>query len=229
LAGGGVLLFLILLSKETGVRNRILAAISSALCVAGMLFVPAQAASGAPHPGLVFQLQEGHWGSLCDNASPRLCARDPSDGGLGTQIKMSNYSGDNAMQWKPVRATMCGGTVGNNCPDLALSQRYPNDPIYYFVNRGSGDCLGANSASVWVVVMKTCDDTDTLFVYNLVDNGCLRRRDRLAVRRYRARWPGSGRPQLFLSWSGAVGVAPRSPAGRGAPSGGHAPRAVRDK
>jgi hypothetical protein len=172
LAGGGVLLFLILLSKETGVRNRILAAIASALCVAGVLFVPAQAASGAPHPGLVFQLQEGHWGSLCDNASPRLCARDPSDGGLGTQIKMSNYSGDNAMQWKPVRATMCGGTVGNNCPDLALSQRYPNDPIYYFVNRGSGDCLGANSASVWVVVMKTCDDTDTLFVYNLVDNGC---------------------------------------------------------
>ncbi len=84
---------------------------------------------------------------------------------------MSTYSGDNAMQWKPTRATLCGGTVGNNCPDEALTDRYNGDPIYYFRNRGSNYCLGANQAGVWVVMMKTCDDTDTLFVYNF-NNSC---------------------------------------------------------
>ena len=153
-------------------RRSILTAIVSALCLVGVLSGPAHAASQAPHGTLVFKFQVGSWGSLCNDASPHVCARDPSDGGLGTPIKMSAYSGDNAMQWKPEPATLCGGIVGNNCPNQALAQRYPNDPIYYFVNRGSGDCLGANQASVWGVWMKTCDDTDTLFIYNVADNGC---------------------------------------------------------
>lgn len=153
-------------------RRSILAAIVSALCLGGILSVPAQAAARAPHAGLTLQIQANTWGSLCDDSSPHLCARDPSDGGLGTLIKMSAYSGDNAMQWMPKLATLCGGFVGNNCPNQALAQRYPHDPIYYFVNKGSGDCLGANQNTFWGVEMKTCDDTDTLFIYNNVDNGC---------------------------------------------------------
>jgi hypothetical protein len=154
------------------VRRSILAAIASALCLVGVLCVPAQAASRAPHGGLAFKIEVNSWGSLCDDASPHVCARDPSDGGPGTLIKMSTYSGDNAMQWQPKLASLCGGIVGHNCPNQALAQRYPNDPIYYFVNRGSGDCLGANQNTGWGVQMKTCDDTDTLFIYNVADNGC---------------------------------------------------------
>ena len=40
------------------------------------------------------------------------------------------------------------------------------------MNRGTGDCLGANQDTLWGVEMKTCDDTDSLFIYNNVDNGC---------------------------------------------------------
>jgi hypothetical protein len=40
------------------------------------------------------------------------------------------------------------------------------------LSKGSGDCLGANQNTLWGVEMKTCDDTDTLFIYNIADNGC---------------------------------------------------------
>jgi hypothetical protein len=96
-----------------------------------------------------------------------LCARNPSSGPTGTALVVSVYSGTNAMKWKPVldRAE-CGGFVTAACPTVQLGNRYLNDPIYYFQNLGSGNCLGSNVSGNWIVQMKTCGDADTLFVFN---------------------------------------------------------------
>jgi hypothetical protein len=96
-----------------------------------------------------------------------LCARNPSSGPTGTALVVSVYSGTNAMKWKPVLVTAeCGGFVTAACPTVQLGTRYRNDPIYEFKNLGSGDCLGANVSGNFIVMMKTCGDADTLFVYN---------------------------------------------------------------
>jgi hypothetical protein len=145
-------------------RRHVLVAIAALLFLAGVLSAPARAATvGAAVP----QLTAGSYGSLCDNATAVLCARNPSSGPTGTALFVSVYSGTNAMKWDPVEVKAeCGGFTNLACPTAELAQRYPDDPIYEFKNLGSGDCLGANSSGGWIVEMKTCGDADTLFVYN---------------------------------------------------------------
>jgi hypothetical protein len=162
---------------ESQMRNRVIAVVTLALCV-GTAAVPAQAAAqgGMGEPPVAKGLHttvSDSYTYFCDDGTYKLCVRDPSDGGAGTRVRMSDYSGDNAMNWvTDIDTKMCGGFVTSDCPSQLLGSRYDGDVIEVIKNEGSGYCLGANASNSFYVMMRTCGDADTVFIASLPPNGC---------------------------------------------------------
>ena len=153
-------------------RYRLIAIIVPLLCM-GMIVLPAHAASyrdASTHSMTTIHSNLASIGPVqfCNGGSAHLCLRDPSDGGAGTDVRMTQFTStpDNARLWYKTPAFVCNGedVVNNGCPNGQLDKHYDGDLIFTLQNVGSLYCIGANPATHFIVEMKTCGDKDTLFI-----------------------------------------------------------------
>jgi hypothetical protein len=110
-----------------------------------------------------FEWGDDYWGDFW---------RDPSNGGLNTNILASTGSTSNAEDWSLQANGTCGGTVTSTCPGGWLSANIRGFAIVTLRNIGQGSlCMGIDAANLWLAKMATCDGVngqhhyDTLFVY----------------------------------------------------------------
>jgi hypothetical protein len=100
---------------------------------------------------------------LCENDSPGLCWRDPSDGGPGTVVVNSGFGTDQARQWVMVEDGRCNGVLVTNTPPCpftggsGLNFMFQGDRIVNLLNEGSGFCAGSSISNQMVVHMHQCD------------------------------------------------------------------------
>jgi hypothetical protein len=135
----------------------------------GPLAGPAQAATRVS-PGQ--STSRDFVGGFCDDGSAGYCIRDPSGGGPGTEVLMSAFGTDEDRTWDiGTDYGECDGVVGDGCPNSQLSNRYSGDPILTFTNDGSLYCMGADADSGWVAEMKTCDELNGAFIWNIYGSG----------------------------------------------------------
>jgi hypothetical protein len=158
-----------LLMRRTIILRTLVLLAASGTLVLGLLGpAAASAAHAAPHPvrpGILFPGYE----EFCDEQGP--CLKDPSDGGVGTQVIMADPGGDKSEDWIFVSSSLCGGTVKSGCglPDFLVDRYGPNngnpgDAIAYLKQEVSGKCLKLSLDSGWDGQMGTCDDVSTDFI-----------------------------------------------------------------
>jgi len=99
---------------------------------------------------------------LCEKESPYLCWRDPSDGGLATEVANSEYGTDKARSWYVhTDYDRCGGNVSNSgacpfTPGSGLNFDFNGDRIVY-VQNVNGYCAGSSLSDQGHVEMHSCD------------------------------------------------------------------------
>lgn len=97
------------------------------------------------------------------------CIRDPSGGGDGTAVLVSDCSGSNAEEWEWAVSDYCsGGTVTSSCPGGPISSDFSGGALITWRNEALGfanGCFHTNDSTGWNAIMvPSCGDASTTYV-----------------------------------------------------------------